>query len=150
MGTSRESGANTPETHITSIYSLTSTSLMRKKKQRQGLVERKPTPVPEIRNAIERAERTERNTPDFRFTNSTLVIGVTIVQLLCPMDYTSSYMQDTRHMLSAFRWTVSKLFWMLRVDERLSFEMGLLEKADFAKWQPLCLKLMSLVCDRKR
>lgn len=66
------------------------------------------------------------------------------------MDYTPSDVRDTRNMLLAFRWTVPKSFWIVRVDGSLIFELALLKETGSTGWQSLCLDLMPLLCDEER
>lgn len=110
---------------------------------------RSPLVLPEIQNAIERAKAIESKTNYFHFTNLPLEVSILIVQLVCPMDYTSSDVEDTYNMLSVFRWTIPKSFWISRLDKRLFFELDLLEITS-VNWQSLCLDLMSLHCDQER
>lgn len=137
------------EATLTKHDSLSNSSIS-DKDEFEGDVYRSPLVVPEIRDAIERAKRTQHNAGSSHLTHIPLEIRMMVAELLCPVDYTRRDVRHTRNMLFAFGWTLPHSFWGKRIDEWLVFELPSLEGIGSVGWQCLCLDLMSLLCDKER
>lgn len=107
----------------------------------------------EVRETIERARNVgrDRQVSCFRkhqssyFSDLPLDIATVIAELVCPLDFTRCNVDDTRNLVTAFRWSLPNTFWKRRVD--LFFELSTLKDGDIVDWQFLYLDLMLLITD---
>lgn len=111
-----------------------------------------PLVIPEVQSAIECAKKINNRSIIPCLTNLPLEISLLIMELVCPMYYTKTDVEDTRSILSAFQWVLPRSFWEVRLrnHERLLFELKSLKNMSSISWQSLCLDMMALLRDSDR
>ena len=85
-----------------------------------------------------------------RFDCVPLDVAIMVAEHVCPVNYTSSDVENTCNMLLAFQWTLPDWFWQRRCKQDLVFELDELRKdGSLVDWQALSLDVMSLLADRE-
>lgn len=98
-----------------------------------------PWIIPELQNIIQLAQNTiEKRKSSLR-----------MAEIICPITYTQSDVQNMHNMLSVFALNLPDAFWRSRLQSKrdLFFEVDLLE-TDSVDWQLLWLGLMGLLSDK--
>lgn len=108
---------------------------------------RRPFILPAVQNAIYSARfMCQRPYPCFDKVPFDVVF--LIAESVCPTNYTTSDVDDTRNMIFAFQWKLPDLFWSARLNENEFFEFEVLKKdMSPVDWQMLRLDMMALVSD---
>lgn len=126
-------------------------------------VRHSPLIIPEIRDAIERANNLgiTSNGTSFKFTKLPCELKLMILDFVCPLEYKKSDLQDTRNLLIAFGWSLPGYFWRSRFppgrflpdrfppDERLVFEVKTLKATSLARWHAFFLDLAPVFSNRE-
>lgn len=112
-----------------------------------------PVIIPALQEVIMHA--TERPFPNMSrvyFNKLPTEINFLISEWICPIDYTSDDVRNTRNMLLAFGWDLPDWFWQRRLAEDFFFELDILRKSSSPpsrmNLQILRLDVMHLTFDR--
>jgi hypothetical protein len=108
-----------------------------------------PWIIPELQNAIQVAQNMVGKRKSSYLNKLPLEISLLVAEIICPIIYTQSDVQNMRNMLSVFALNLPDAFWRSRLQSKrdLFFEVDLLE-TDSVDWQLLWLGLMGLLSDK--
>lgn len=108
-----------------------------------------PWIIPELQNIIQHAQNMVGKRKSSYLNRLPLEISLLVAEIICPIIYTQSAVQDMRNMLSVFALNLPNGFWGSRLQSKrdLFFEVDLLETAS-VDWQLLWLGLMDLLSDK--
>jgi hypothetical protein len=108
-----------------------------------------PWIIPELQNTIQLAQNMVGKRKSSYLNRLPLEISLLVAEIICPIIYTQSDVQNMRNMLSLFALNLPDAFWRSRLQSKrdLFFEVDLLE-TDSVDWQLLWLGLMGLLSDK--
>ena len=108
-----------------------------------------PWIIPELQNTIQLAQKTVGKRKSSYLSRLPLEISLLVAEIICPVIYTQSDVQNLGNMLSVFALNFPDAFWTSRLQTKrdLFFEVDLLE-IDSLDWQLLWLGLMDLLSDK--
>lgn len=108
-----------------------------------------PWIIPELQSTIQLAQNMVGKRKSSYLNRLPLEISLLVAEIICPIIYTQSDVQNIRNMLSVFALNLPDAFWRSRLQSKrdLFFEVDLLE-TDSVDWQLLWLGLMGLLCDK--
>ncbi|KAJ5415914.1 hypothetical protein N7465_004609 [Penicillium sp. CMV-2018d] len=107
-----------------------------------------PWIIPELQSIIQLAQNRGKRKSSY-LNRPPLEISLLVAEIICPIIYTQSDVQNMRNMLSVFALNLPDAFWRSRLQSKrdLFFEVDLLE-TDSVDWQILWLGLMDLLSDK--
>ncbi|CAI7677864.1 unnamed protein product [Penicillium manginii] len=108
-----------------------------------------PWIIPELQDKIRLAKNMVETRKSSYLNRLPLEISLLVAEIICPVIYTQSDVQNLRNMLSLFVLNLPDTFWRSRLQSNrdLFFEVDLLE-TDSVDWQLLWLELMGLLSDK--
>ncbi|KAJ5775524.1 uncharacterized protein N7511_000535 [Penicillium nucicola] len=108
-----------------------------------------PWTIPELQEAIQRAHNVVGKRNSSCVNRPPLEISLLVAEIICPVIYTQTDVQNLRNMLSTFALNLPDAFCRSRLQSKqdLLFEVDLRE-TDSVDWQVLWLELMGLVSDK--